>query len=46
VSSRIFVSKREDVTGGLRKSHNKELHLLLTRYYLNDKMKEDEMGGI
>jgi hypothetical protein len=37
---RIFGPKREEVTGGCRKSHNKEL----IKYYYDDQIKWDGMN--
>jgi hypothetical protein len=46
VLRRIFGPKRDEVTGGWRKLHNKELHnfVLFTKYNKYDQVKEDEMG--
>jgi hypothetical protein len=41
---RMFGPKRDEVTGGLRKLCNEELHnLLFAEYNSNDQVKEDEM---
>jgi hypothetical protein len=42
VLRRIFGLKRDEVTGGWRKLHNKEL---FAKYKYNYQVKEDEMGG-
>jgi hypothetical protein len=38
----IFRSKRQEVTEGWRKLHNKELHILYSYYYVN---KSRRAGG-
>jgi hypothetical protein len=43
---RIFGPKMEEVAGGWRRLHNKELrNSHFTKYYSGDQIKEDEMGG-
>jgi hypothetical protein len=34
------------VTDDWGKLHNEELHILLTKYYLSDQIKEDEVGMV
>jgi hypothetical protein len=43
----IFVSKRDEVTGELRKLHNEELLDLYCspNFFSGDKMEKNEMGG-
>jgi hypothetical protein len=44
---RIFGPKREEVTGGWRKLHNKELHNMYSHQeliYYDDQIKEEVMG--
>ena len=47
VLRKICGSKRDEVTGGWRRLHNEELlySILLTKYYLGDKIKKNEVGG-
>jgi hypothetical protein len=46
VLRRVFGLKRDEVTGGWEKLHNKKLHnLLFTRYEQNYQVGEDEVGG-
>jgi hypothetical protein len=45
VLRRIFVPKRDEVTGGWRTLHNEEL-VLFPKYNLNDHVKKDYMGGV
>ena len=44
VLKRIFGPKRDEVTGELRRLHNKELYALLTKYHSGDQVKKTEMG--
>jgi len=43
--TRIFKSKRDEVTGEWRKLHNEELNDLYTKYYSGDQKKKNNMGG-
>ena len=47
VLKRIFVPKRDKVTGEWRILHNEELNDLypLTQYFLGNQIKKNEMGG-
>jgi hypothetical protein len=40
---RVFGLRRDEVTGGCRKLHNKVL-IFFAKYNLNDQVKEDEMS--
>jgi hypothetical protein len=45
VLRRMFIAKRQKLTGVLRKLHSKELHsLCFPLNIVNDQLKEDEMG--
>ena len=45
VLRRVFVPKRDEVTGEWRKLHNEELNDLLTQHCSGDKIEKNEMGG-
>jgi len=45
VLSRIFGSKRDDVTGEWRRPYNEELNDLFTKYYLGNLNEKNEIGG-
>jgi hypothetical protein len=47
VLRRIFVHNEEEVAGGWRRLHDKELHNLYAspNIFRDDQIKEDEMGG-
>jgi hypothetical protein len=44
VLTRIFVPRRDEVTGDWRRLHNEELNDLWTQYCAGDKSKKNEMG--
>jgi hypothetical protein len=44
VLRRIFGPKRNEITGEWRRLHNEE-HVLITKYYLGDQIKKNEVGG-
>jgi hypothetical protein len=45
VLRRVFVPKRDEVTGGWRKLHNEKVrNCTAHKYNCNGKVKEDEMG--
>jgi hypothetical protein len=48
VLRKIFRPKRNEVTGEWRRLHNEGLHvlyLLITKYYSDDQIEKNEMGG-
>ena len=44
---KVFEPKRGDVTGDWARQHNEQLHVfvLLTKYFSDNHMKQNEMGG-